>query len=132
LPQKKISVLQSIGQSGIVGKSEFNKTIIQQGFLTNTKYFSIDNSNVVNFEERFDVVVSPNPFIDYIKIDFSSKTKHPINIRIYDISGKTYIYKTYNASESILLPMKNFSLGNYIVHIVSGKNKYIKKIFKAQ
>jgi hypothetical protein len=26
--------------------------------------------------------------------------------------------------------MKNFSIGNYIVHIVSGKNNYVKKILK--
>ncbi|MFT5145698.1 MAG: hypothetical protein ACI9H1_000409 [Polaribacter sp.] len=126
----KYTVQQSIGQSGIIGKVKTKNTIINQGFLSNALYYSINNSDEINFEETLNVVISPNPFIDYIKIDFSSKTRHGIQLRIYDTNGKVFAYKKYKASESIIVPMKNFSIGNYIVHIVSGKNNYVKKILK--
>ena len=126
----KHTILQSIGQSGIIGTSEFNNTIVQQGFLTNTRFFTINNSNTIDFEETLSVVISPNPFIDYIKINFSSKTKHPIHLRIFDINRRLITQKTYQPSESIIVPMKNFSVASYIAHIVSGRNKYVKKILK--
>jgi hypothetical protein len=132
ISNEKYRVLQSIGQSGVIGKMEFNNTDVQQGFLTNTSYFSLNNTDIVNFQETFPVVISPNPFVDYIKINFSIKTQHPIHLKIYDISGKLFTNKIYEASESIVVPMKKFSLGTYLVRIVSGKNKYVEKIFKAQ
>tara|TARA_B110000046_G_C12924175_1_gene368510 strand:- start:542 stop:1075 length:534 start_codon:yes stop_codon:yes gene_type:complete len=128
--ENKYTVQQSIGQSGIIGKVKTKNTLIKQGFLSNFLFFSIQNSDVINFEETLNVVISPNPFIDYIKIDFSSKTRYEIQIKIYDINGKTFTYKKYKAAESIIVPMKNFSIGNYIVHIISGENKYVKKILK--
>lgn len=129
---KKYIIQQSIGQSGIVGKAKNKNIKASQGFLTNLLSFSIDNSSSTNFEETLDVVISPNPFIDYIKIDFSKKTEKPVYIRVYDTNGKVFTYKKYNATESLTIPMKNFTLGNYLIQIVSGKNKYVKKILKAE
>jgi hypothetical protein len=126
----KYTVQQSIGQSGIVGKVKTKNTLIRQGFLSNALFFTVQNSDLINFEETLNVVISPNPFIDYIKIDFSSKTRYGIQIKIYDINGKTFTYRKYKAAESIIVPMKNFSIGNYIVQIISGRNKYVKKILK--
>jgi len=71
----KYTVQQSIGQSGIIGKVKTKNMLISQGFLSNALFFSVQNSDVINFEETLNVVISPNPFIDYIKIDFSSKTR---------------------------------------------------------
>lgn len=132
ISDEKYKVIQSIGQRGIIGKEEFNNTIVQQGFLNNTKYFSLKNIDLVNFQESFPVIISPKPFVDYIKIDFSVKTKHPIHLKIYDVNGKLFINETHDASKSIVVPMKKFSIGNYLVRVVSGENKYVKKIFKAQ
>ncbi len=128
----KYTVLQSIGQSGIVGEKEFkNTTTVQQGFLNNILFFNVNNSDIINFQKNLGVVISPNPFINYIKINFSSKTQYPIYLKIYDISGKVFVNKKYQASKTILIPLENFSIGIYIIRIVSGKNKYIKKILKA-
>lgn len=132
ISEKKYTIKQSIGQSGIIGKVKNKNTSVSQGFLSNALFFTLNNSNEVNFEETLNIVISPNPFIDYIKIDFSSKTNHSIHLKIYDTNGKVFTYKTYKASKTITVPMKRFSIGNYLVHIVSGKNKYVKKVFKIQ
>jgi len=132
LSGKKYKVLQSIGQSGIIGKTEFNTTEIQQGFLTSTRFFKVNNTNLINFQENLNLVISPNPFIDYIKIDFSSKTQHLIYLTIYDTNGKVFTYKEYQPSDSITVPMKKYSIGTYLVHVVSGGHKYVKKVLKSQ
>ena len=130
--REKYKVIESIGQSGVIGKSEFNNTEIQQGFLTNTRFFKVNNNNVINFQETLNIIISPNPFTDYIKIDFSSKTQYPIYLTIYDTNGKVFTYKEYQASDSIIVPMKKFSIGAYLVRLVSGEHKYVEKIFKTQ
>ena len=132
LQNNKVIVIQSIGQSGVIGTKKNNSTSIQQGFLNNAKHYKVDNSKNSDFEEILDLVISPNPFIDFIKIDFSAKTKKPVHIRIYDTNGKVFTYEKYPATEHLIVPMKNFAIGNYIVQIVSGKNKYVKKILKAK
>ncbi|MDC1374282.1 T9SS type A sorting domain-containing protein [Polaribacter sp.] len=132
IAEEKYKVIQSIGQNGIVGRVELNNKDVQQGFLTNTRYFSVRNSDNVNFKETFPIVISPNPFVDYIKIDFSIKTQHPIHLKIYDINGKIYKNEMFEATKSITVPMKNVSIGTYLVKIVSGENKYVEKIFKGQ
>ena len=128
----KYKVIQSVGQSGIVGGVEFNNMNVQQGFLTNTRYFYIKNSDSVNFKEAFPIVISPNPFVDYIKIDFSIRTQHSIHLKIYNINGEIYKNEMFEAAKSITVPMKNFSIGTYLISVVSGENKYVEKIFKGQ
>lgn len=132
LSNEDISVQQSIGQSGIIGKVNSNNTIVQQGFLNGTRFFTINNSDVKDFQERLDVVISPNPFISYIKIDFTSKTQHPVYLRIYDTNGKVIVAQEHKATESITVPMKNISIGTYMVHIVSGENKFVEKILRVE
>lgn len=67
----KYKVIQSVGQNGIVGGVELNNMNVQQGFLTNTRHFSIKNGDTINFKEAFPIVISPNPFVDKLKIFFS-------------------------------------------------------------
>ena len=126
----KYSVQQSIGQTGIIGKSDVNAISVQQGFLTNSIYFKIDNSVNEVFEESLDFVISPNPFIDHIKINFSKKTSHDIHIKIYDINGKIHFSNKYIPSDKIRVSMNKFSMGNYLIQIKSGKNISTKKLLK--
>ena len=128
----KYTVLESIGQSGIVATTEFNATEIQQGFLTNVRSFEVNNATQPEFDQSIAVVISPNPFTEYIKIEFSVKTQHPVHLKIYDVNGKVFTYKTYPPTKSIIVPMKRYSIGSYLVRLVSGENKFVKKIFKVQ
>lgn len=126
----EITILESIGQSGIVSKAEFDSTEIQQGFLTNVRFFEVNNTDQSEFNQY--LVISPNPFSDYIKIEFSVKTQHPVHLKIYDVNGKVFTYNTYPPSKSIIVPMTRYSIGSYLLHLVSGKSKHVKKIFKIQ
>ena len=126
----KYSIQQSVGQSGIIGKKEVNSITVQQGFLTSNINLNIDNSTKDNLTETLDFVISPNPFIDHIKIGFSKKTTYDIYIRIYDVNGKVYSVTKHDPSIKIVLPMKRYSIGTYLIQIKSGKKNVTKKILK--
>lgn len=128
----KYKVTQSIGQSGIIGTRKTNSIVVQQGFLTNTKKYSINNSDKDVFEEKLDLILSPNPFIDFIKIDFSRKTIQEVIVQIFDMSGRFIFSEQFQPTESIVIPMKNFAVATYLVIISSGKNNYTKKIIKTE
>ena len=130
--KNRYSIQQSIGQSGIVGKKEVNSITVQQGFLTNNIYLKVDNSKNNSFKETLDLVISPNPFIDYIKIDFSKKTDSDIYIKIYDVNGKVHLSKKYLPSNKIIIPMRRYSLGTYLIQIKSGRSTSTNKILKIE
>ena len=128
----KNTVLQSIGQSGIVGTAEFGAMEIQQGFLNNVRSFEVNNSKQPEFDQNISLVISPNPFIKYINIDFSTKTKHPVHLKVYDVNGKIFINSSYASTKHIRLPMTKLGIGNYLIRLVSGENKYVKKLIKVK
>ncbi|WP_157812182.1 T9SS type A sorting domain-containing protein [Polaribacter sp. ALD11] len=128
----KYSIQQSIGQSGIIGKKSVQSITAQQGFLTNNSSFKIDNTTKDSFKETLDFVISPNPFIDHIKIDFSKKTVYDVYIKIYDINGKVYSSKKFLPSDKIIIPMRRLSIGAYLIQIKSGKNIATKKLLKIE
>ncbi|WOC39350.1 T9SS type A sorting domain-containing protein [Polaribacter sp. HL-MS24] len=128
----KNRVLESIGQSGIIATSTFDAMEIQQGFLTNIRFYEVNNTDQPEWNQSIPIVISPNPFTDYIQIEFSVKTKYPIHLKIYDLNGKVFSHQTYPSAKSITVPMKKYRIGGYIVRLVSGQNKYVEKIFKVQ
>jgi hypothetical protein len=129
---KSYEIQQSIGQSSIIGTKQITETNVQQGFLTNTKSFTVNNSNTDIIDESLELVISPNPFIDHIKIKFSKETKHDIHLIIYDTNGKVFFSEKYKPTDQLIVPMKFYSLGTYLVRIQSGNNKFTKKILKTE
>lgn len=126
----KNTVLQSIGQSGIVGTAEFGAMEIQQGFLNNVRSFEVNNSKQLEFDQSISLVISPIPFTEYINIDFSTKTQHPVHLKVYDVNGKVFINNSYASTKHIRIPTTKLSVGNYLIHLVSGEKKHVKKIVK--
>lgn len=130
IKNKNLSVLQSIGQSSIVGLKKLNSITVQQGFINNSLIFNINNNQNNFIREELDFVISPNPFIDHVNINFSKKTKYDINVRVYDVNGKSIINKKYKATDKITVQLNGISIGTYLIKIDSGINSSTKKILK--
>ena len=127
---KKYIIQQSIGQSGIIGKKETNAITTQQGFLTHNIVFKIDNTDIDTISESLEFVISPNPFIDHIKINFSKITTYDLNIKIYDLNGKLLFSRKYQPSNVIIVPLDKWSVATYLIQIRSGNLIKTKKILK--
>ena len=128
----KYRIQQSVGQSGIIGTKKLSNSSVQQGILYNTLNINIKNSNKTIIKETLEFVISPNPFIDYIKIDFDKKTTSDVYIRIFDINGKVFKSEKYQPTDQITIPMIRYSIGTYLIQIKSGENSSTKKILKVQ
>lgn len=121
-------VHQSIGESGMVGTVDLESTSHQQGFLT----YVIANKEDNSVNEIFDLVIYPNPFIKYLKIDFSKTTHETIFIKIYDVLGKIYFSKKYLPNDKIKIPVEKLRSGNYLIQIKTGKQIVTQKVFKIE
>ena len=127
---KSYEIQQSIGQGSVIGTKNAGVTRVQQGFLTNVKTFNINNDTTTFIETSLNVIISPNPFIDHIKINFSKKTVHDILIYVYDINGKVLFSKKYKQTDTLTIPMRYYSIGTYLIRIQSGSDKFTEKIIK--
>lgn len=130
--KNKFNILQSIAQPSIIGTKNVGLISVQQGFLNNVMYLKINNSNNKSFKETLEFVISPNPFIDYIKIDFSKKTSFDVHVKIFDVNGKTHYSHKFNPTNQIIIPMNRYSIGSYLITVKSGRNLSTKKIFKVE
>ncbi|QVY66726.1 T9SS type A sorting domain-containing protein [Polaribacter sp. Q13] len=128
----RYQIAQSIGQSSIIGTKSTSKINVQQGFLNNSKIFNINNSNIDIIDESLRLVISPNPFIEFITLNFSKETKHKIHIRIYDINRKIIFTKEYTPTDNLLIPLKHYSIGTYIIRIQSGTSTFTEKLLKTE
>ncbi len=126
------NIQQSIGQSGLIGAKNFDNIQIQQGFLTNSTYIHIPNSDTDNIDESLSLTISPNPFIDHVRIKFSKQTKYDVYVKIYDINGKLLFSKKQHPTNTLFVPMYNYSVGTYLLHIQSGSNRMTKKLLKSR
>jgi hypothetical protein len=127
---KNYKIQQSIGQYAMIGEKRIGKIKVQQGFLTNNKVFNINNSNLEFIDTSLNVQISPNPFIDHIKINFSKETVNDIQINIYDLNGKVLFSKKYKPTDVLFVPMRFYSIGSYVIRIQSGTTKITKKLIK--
>lgn len=126
-----IIMVQSVGQSSIVGTKKVGSTVVQQGYLNHVIGVTIKNTDRTIIKEKIDLVVYPNPFIDYIKIVFSEKTKYNVNVQIYDITGRFLFAKEFEPTDLIMLPMNNYSEATYTLLVTSGYETISKKIIKS-
>ena len=126
----KYRITQCTGQSGIIGTRKSNLLMVQQGFITNTINFRINNLEKDVFEEKLDLTISPNPFVDHIKIDFSKRTIYDVEVQIFDLNGRFIFSEKYQPTESIVVPLTNLANAMYIVLVTSGSDKFTKKIVK--
>ena len=129
---KKYTLQQSIGQSGLIGTKNFDNIQVQQGFLTNSTAIHIPNTDTDRIDESLALSISPNPFIDHVRIKFSKQTRHDIYIKIYDINGKLIFSKKQRPTNILYVPMHNYSVGTYLLHIQSGMNRMTKKLLKSR
>lgn len=74
--------------------------------------------------------VSPNPFIDYIKIEIESEAKQTISIRLFHSSGNLFFERTFNlviGTQTVELSGLNWMNGIYLVQICNNNRCHLTK-----
>jgi len=88
---------------------------------------TIDQATGINNLEKLGVSIYPNPINNMLNITFNKENIK--QIRIIDITGKTFIEKT-DISEIERIDMSGFNSGIYFIQINSGEKVYSSKIIK--
>lgn len=74
-------------------------------------------------------LVYPNPTISDVNINLS-KNIDKLELELYDVTGKLLFVSNYTNIQNIKLNLKELKQGNYIINLISGKEKIVKKIIK--
>lgn len=72
-------------------------------------------------EEQVQMQVAPNPFSDYLNIQFlfSEKQGRPLRIEIFDINGKSIHAVNTNDGSDLMLDTKEYASGYYSLKVTS-------------
>src|SRR3989339_86776 len=82
--------------------------------------------------EYNNIIIKPNPLIDYVIIEGNFKEKTDVNIILYNLLGEK-IYRIYLSDKTVIserLSLEQLQPGTYFVEINYGAEKVIRKIVK--
>lgn len=126
-----------LNSNGIIthsnGISKFPNTIDNNYMV---KYSLSDlNTTVVNkkHDKKDNLEVFPNPFSDYINLDYSSLLSEEVKIKVVDLKGKVLLNTidfSITPNQSRKINLSTLASGIYFIQIKIRDNTYFKKIIK--
>lgn len=106
---------------------------LKQVDLDGKKSYSPINAVRLKNDKR-KLIVSPNPFTDYLNINFEWARKEPVTIKIFDALGKQVSLKLIEVNKGTnfirLVDLEKLQAGNYYIAIASSEEKIIQNILK--
>lgn len=117
---------QSIGQLSVIGnyEGEFN---FHQGFQQSQWKYIIKS----NKHSPISIITFPNPFISIINFKFSEQNLKPIEINIFDVTGRLVYFNTKSAINNLLtFDFQNLVSGTYFVRLKSFNYIHYSQIIK--
>ncbi|MDA0780044.1 MAG: T9SS type A sorting domain-containing protein [Bacteroidetes bacterium] len=110
-------VQQSIGQMGITGPINQQNHAVLRGFLLPQNALT-NEANVTDF----DLLVYPNPFVDYLELSFSANVSGDLEFNLHDVSGRLIVQQIYDAKQKQRIELRTLAQGEYILSVeVMGK-----------
>jgi hypothetical protein len=110
-------VYYRLKQIDLDGKQNFSKTVSVK----------IKNANQA-------VVISPNPFTDFININFQSDKRKLLSIKLFNVNGKEILTKEMTVDKGNnyfkIDHLYNLPTGNYLLQFFSEGQKMVQKIIK--
>lgn len=88
---------------------------------------SLSTDNFIAILEK--AVVYPNPTISDVNINLS-KNIDKLELELYDVTGKLLFVSDYTNIQNIMVNLKELKQGNYLINLISAKEKIVKKIIK--
>jgi hypothetical protein len=86
-------------------------------------------TRIVSFSNDANIIISPNPAVDFVNISLVRNSSDPVMIQLSDLSGK--VYKTVTTVDSwIPLNVSALPSGVYFIRIKDGENITTHKLIK--
>jgi len=119
-------ILQSVGQFGTIGSIKSSNIVLRQGFV---QAMALENQ-LQEQENQLHAEIFPNPVQNNLSIAFGEMMTSPIQVSLYDMTGRTLVVKDFEPNAQISLDISNLTAGNYLLKIVSGNKKNTLNVFK--
>ena len=125
LQGQKYYVVQSMGQSSVIGLSQNNKYILRQGFIQPPgSKFKIVPLEILK------ATVYPNPFSNIIIILIAEDISDILHVTLIDMNGKISYQKTVFAAPEIKLNVESLPPSVYFLTVHSTTKCYYSKMIK--
>ncbi len=128
-------------------KNEWENGVINHGYIyaatfgrgvflskSNAGPVSVKDLNSAKNNNLSDLIIYPNPAIDYTNLKFTLNKTSKLVVNIYNINGQNVYNKTYNGNlgdNNIRIATSNLQSGTYFVKVISSdSNKVVKMIVK--
>lgn len=116
---------QSVGQAGVIGTSSNNILTLLQGYQQHM--LTLES---LSTEEKFQVLIGPNPANEWVNIIFKETITEDVTIRLIDLSGSVVKTKKYAASQIQRVSLEGLSTGMYMLQVISQNKQLISKLLK--
>jgi len=130
LTKNGVIVSQTIGQSISSETVKNSSSFIQQGFQQSL--FAKLGFDSGNSKLSIETKVYPNPFISFIKVDFSDEIQGKIEVRLIDMLGRVvFLSSTTAVSNSITIDSLDFlPAGSYYLSLSTYNYKFNNQLIK--
>lgn len=122
---KKYYLHQSIGQYSVINTFNIGTNSLRQGFIQPLNPSAIDAANT-----KLTLTIYPNPFVSEVQIDFNEVIYEDVNVSLFDLHGRLVLVKQYPIVQNLSLPLNTISSGGYLIQVLSGTKKQVKKLIK--
>ena len=120
-------VQYSIEQSSVIGLTSTDQYLARQGFIQPVQIATVLSKNN---DFRLLVDVYPNPAIDEIFISFNEMVMGPVDICLYDRSGRLVMRQETQSEATLVYSIENLAIGNYFLTINAMGKQYVTQISK--
>lgn len=118
-------LVQSIGQSSVIGLSQNNKYFLRQGFIQ-----PINSSIPVIQLDILRAEVYPNPFSANITVSFAEDVSDILHVTLIDLNGRISYLKLFPAAQEIKLNVESLAPTIYILMVRSTTKCFYSKMIK--
>jgi hypothetical protein len=102
------------------------------------KGHDVDYSRILIFQTKTlitsDIKVYGNPVKDKLTFSYYSNATQPVQVKVYDLTGKTLMSQKVNSAEGsnmLSLPLTStFKAGMYVVEVTNGTDRQVTKFVK--
>jgi hypothetical protein len=138
----KIGFIDGAGTSALTNNYSFT----DKTKLTNVQYYRLKQidfdfkttiSNIVTLKtdtkQVLDLISVSNPFKSTINLLFSKPLTQPINVELFDLTGKKVFTSKIPAGNLSIIEFKvpeKLSKGSYVINITEGNLKFVKQLVK--
>lgn len=109
----------------LIGEIRILNSVVDMG-----AYEYNETASLSEISQLPDLVVSPNPTSDYVKLTGSLKEIGPVRISVLDVNGKLLLSSQTQGSENYQLDLGTLESGVYLLHMETTAGASVRHIVK--